>query len=89
MAIVKAQKIPQKQISSTDIVARFCYFFPQYTYLEAKKLPYKRIVQLLKVARQEQAREWYNLTRITATANSSKKGAVNDLLSEFKNIIEE
>lgn len=85
---IKAQKIPQTEHKKRDLVAVFCYYFPQYTYFEAKKLPYKRIKALLLVAQQEQAREWYNLLRISIVVQSGKKSAVKDLFDEYKNIIQ-
>ncbi len=86
--IIKAQKVTKdiKNEAGEDILARFCYFYP-YTYEEAKRMPYRRILKMLKVARKEQAYEWYNLLRI-AVAPQSKKGAVSDLIKEYKQIIE-
>lgn len=85
--IIKAQKIVEKQEAGEDILARFCYLYPSYTYIEAKKLPYKRILKMIKIARKEQAYEWYNLLRI-AVAPHSKKGATSNLIKEYRNIIE-
>lgn len=89
MVIIKAKRIPQKEISGDEILARFCYLFPQYTFLAARKLPFKRIIQMIKVARKEQAKEWYNLTRAIASPHMKSKNAVSNLLSEFKKIIDE
>lgn len=42
---------------------------------------------MIKVARKEQAYEWYNLLRI-AVAPQGKKGAISTLIKEYKQIIE-
>ena len=86
--IIKAQKTTvETKEAGEDVLARFCYLYPSYTFLEARKLPYKRVLKMLKVARKEQAYEWYNLLRI-AIAPHSKKGAVSSLIKEYKQIIE-
>ena len=87
MKIAKAQKIPVKNAEPTveELLARFCYYYQQYTYKQAENLPYKRVVQMLKVARQEQAKEWYNLAR--AYASSQSKDGFKNYMSELKEII--
>lgn len=85
--IIKAQKVnkKEKQEAGEDILARFCYFYP-YTYAQAKQMPYKRIMHMIKIARKEQAYEWYNLLRIILAPN--KKGNAKELVKEYKQIIE-
>lgn len=87
MVVVKAQKIPQKNISSEDIIACFCYNYPQYTYKEARLLPFTRLNQMIKVARQEQAKLLYNITR--AIAAPHQKAGVKKLLDELNTIIQQ
>lgn len=87
--IIKAQKVTtnKEAESSEDTLARFCYLYPQYTYAEARKLPYKRINRLIRMARKEQAYEWYNLLRISI-APHGKKGLIDKLFKEYKQVIE-
>lgn len=89
MKIVKAQKVSPdiKEPTPKDVLARFCYHFPQYTFFKARKMPLKRINQMLKVARQEQAKEWYNLARAIAAPHSKDGKAYKQLMSELKEII--
>lgn len=88
MATIKAKKIPQKKISNDDLLAKFCYHYQQYKYSEAKKLPYKRVIKMLRVAEKEQARFLFELTQI-ATAPHTKKGAgVKSLLDRYKSMID-
>lgn len=90
MAVIKVQKVTSsiKEPSVEDVLARFCYHYPQYTLRQAKDLPLKRIIQMLKVVRQEQAKEWYNLARAIGAPHAKDKGTLNKLLNEFKEIIQ-
>lgn len=85
--IIRAQKIIQKEEAGEDVLARFCFLYPSYTFNDARKLPYRRIQRMIKAARKEQAYQWYNLLRIT-TAPHGKKGSINDLIKEYRNIID-
>jgi hypothetical protein len=87
MVTVQAQKLPTVQVSNDDIIAQVCYHYPQYTFTQAKKLPHRRIMQLLRVARAEQAREWYNQCMIAASPHG-KKNSVKDLVKQYKNMFE-
>lgn len=87
MARIKAQKIPKKETSTEDILALFCYKFPQYTYSHARKLPFKRIVQMLKVAEKADARLMYTLLRAIAGPHTKKGSGLQSLASELKAII--
>lgn len=89
MPIIHAQKIPQKIQNSSDLLARFCYHFPHYSYQQARKLPYKRVLQMLKVARKEQAWVLYNLTQIASAPHSKKGSGVTKMLKYFQEIIQE
>jgi hypothetical protein len=89
MAVIKLKKIPKKEETIDDILARFCYHFPQYKYHEAKKMPFFRIKQMLSVAIKEDAKKMYNLTRIVAAPHTKKGGGVKKLSNHFKKIIED
>lgn len=87
MVVVKVQKIPKKIQKAEDILASFCYNFPRYSLAQARKMPYKRINQMLKVARKEHARKMVDLLRIVAAPHSPKGKDVTKLLQEFNDIL--
>lgn len=89
MPIIKAQKIPQQRESSENILARFCYHFPRYSYAEAKQLPYRRIVKMLKVAEIERAKMYYNLVQIASAPHTKRGSGVSKMLKWYKDIIDE
>lgn len=86
--IIKSKKVPKSKSNGNavdDLIARFCYHFPQYTYLEAKTLPYKRIIQMLKIQRKEEARMMYQLCQIVIAPHT--KNGHKDILKYYKDII--
>lgn len=88
MPIVKVQKLPKKKSASfQSILYSFCYFFPQYTYNEARLLPAKRVISMLNAARREKAREYLNLLRIATAPHTDKGTGVKNLTEEFSDII--
>lgn len=91
MAVIKVQKVPGKKkrvgFESEDLIARFCYYYPQYTFSQAKKLPFKRINQMLHVVRQEYGKKMFDLLLIS-TAPHSKRSSVNNMLKYFKELAE-
>jgi hypothetical protein len=88
MPVVKVQKIPKKKHSAEDILASFCYNYPQYTYNQAKNMPYKRILHMLTVARKEHARKMIDLVRIVAAPQSKNGRAIKNLIKEFNDILD-
>ena len=87
MAVIKVQKAPKSKVEKDDVIARFCFYFPQYKYSEAKKLPYKRIKSMLDVAQKERAIFMYELTQIVAAPNTKKGSGVKKMLEYYKGII--
>lgn len=86
---LKAQKIPRKKTSLDDVIARFCYYFPQYTFADAKKkLPYRRVMQMLRVAEKERAAFLFELTNIAAAPHTKKGQGVKKLLDIYRKIFE-
>lgn len=92
MKIIQAQKIPKKKLSSReladDLIAKFCFNFPQYTFAQAKKLPYKRVVQMLRVARREEARRMFELMQVVAAPKTKKGSGVKKVLEYYQDIME-
>lgn len=88
MAIVKVQKIPRKKGQPLDLVAVFCYHFPQYKFAEARKLPYARIKHMLKIANKEHAKKMMDLLAVSM-APHGKKNSYKLLIDKFNAIIDE
>jgi len=84
MARIEVQKPYKKPYSTDDILARFCFYFPQYTLEQARKIPQKRIMQMLKVVDREHAMMFANLTRIVASPHTKRGEGVKKLFAEFK-----
>lgn len=92
MTVVKVQKEPKRLIDQNaieDMIAIFCYHFPQYTFYEARKLPAKRVNQMLKVARREYAQRMYDLMQIVSAPHSKNMSGIKNILDYYKSIIEE
>lgn len=87
MAVIQAQQIPRKQTSADDIVARFCYLFPQYTFKEAKKLPAKRLIQMIGVAEKYEAQRFLLLLRIVAAPHTKDGSGYKRIEKDLQNII--
>jgi hypothetical protein len=88
MSVIRVQKVPKKTIDPEEKIARFCYYFPQYTFAEAKKLPDVRINRMLKVVDKEKAQDFYLLTQIIAAPHAKSGNGVQKMLNLFKNIAE-
>lgn len=91
MKVIKAQRAPEKEVSAQDVdnlLVRFCYTFPQYTFAQAQRMPYRRIEQMLTVARKEEARKFSELMQIVAAPHSKKGSGIKKMLEYYKGIME-
>lgn len=88
MATVTAQKVPKRTESPEDTLARFCFYFPQYTYAQARQMPFIRIRQMLRVVLTEQARQMFFLTQIAASPHIEKGRGVKKMLNYFKELMD-
>lgn len=89
MAKIEVQKVPKKKTSVTDAqrtLGTLCYYYPQYTYNEARKLPYKRVVMLLNIAHERQGMHYHHLLSI-AVATNAKSRHVSKLSNYFKGMM--
>jgi hypothetical protein len=84
------QKIPSKNkgLHPEEILCTLCYLYPQYTYAQARKLPYKRISKLIEVARREQAKFKYDLVQIVAAPTTKKHIGVKKLSEHYKSLLD-
>lgn len=92
MSEISVQQIPQKPITPenlNDLLARFCYKFPQYTFIQAKRLPFKRIMQMLKVARKVDASTMIELANIIAGPHTENGETTTEMIEYYKEILEE
>lgn len=86
---IKVQKVPKREVSIDDTIIKFCLYFPQYKYHEARKLPFVRVVKMLKVAERERAFLLFQLTNIAAAPHTKKGSGVKRLLDIFKRVFED
>ena len=87
MAIIKAKKIPApKPEEALDTVARFCYHFQQYTFQEARKVPYNTVIRLLKAVEIDHSKKMIDMVHVSSV--SDKKGA-DKVIQYFKGKIED
>lgn len=87
MVVVSAQKIPKKKITPEDTLATFCFYFQQYTYNEARKLPFIRVKKMLEIAEKERARFMYDLVQVVSAPHTKRGIGVRNMLKYFKDII--
>lgn len=88
MPTFTASKIPKKVEKAEDILARFCYYYPGYTYKMAQSMSAIRVQKMLKVALQERARDMHDLTLIASAPNSKNGSGVKKLLAHFRKVID-
>lgn len=86
--VIKVQKASESASKGHSkagrLLAQLCYFYPQYTLAEARKLPYKHVKLLLDEAKRMKAQENLDLLQITAAPHTKKGQGYGDLLRRFK-----
>lgn len=88
---VKPIHAPVEESSDSDIVdvlTRVCYFYPQYTLKTAELLTDSQVMALLLQAEKQRAIGLYNLTLIAAAPHSKKGKLVEQLIKQYKKIVE-
>lgn len=90
MAVIKAQKIPRPELEfhPDEVIGRFCYYFPQYTFAQAKRMPLKVINKMLKLVEREKAKDFLFLTRIVGAPHSKNGNLYKSLIEYFKGVVE-
>lgn len=88
MPTIKVQKIPEKEVKIEDILMQFCYYFPRYSYAEAKAMQYKRVILMLQTAQKENAKKMLELVHIVTAPHTKNGTAVKNLISHYQNILE-
>lgn len=91
LKVIKLAKVPgasaSNRFSSLRLLARFCYYYPAYTLADARKLPYKHVMMMLKVARQMEAERYYTMTQIVAAPHTKKGKGVESLTAQFRKVM--
>lgn len=88
--VIEAQTVPKagnKDPEWLRILARMCYYYPQYTLAQARRLPARRVRLLLETALQIEAERMYQLTQIAAAPHTKKFQGVKKLTKHFKNLM--
>jgi hypothetical protein len=87
MPEIRVKKAPRRGVDPDEILYRFCYLFPQYTYKQAAELPYKRVKGMLIAAEREWARRMVDIVNANC-APHGKKGSATKLLDHYRKIAE-
>lgn len=86
MAIISVAPIPKKSVNARRLLARLCYYYPQYTLADARKLAARDVALLLDAVHQETAINYLNLTQIAAAPHTKKGSGVTKLISKYKQV---
>lgn len=86
---IKTQKVPTKKISVDDVLATFCYKFPQYTFKQAENMPFKRVLQMLKVSKKIDAEKMIELVKIVSAPHTKKGQGVKSAIEYYKGVIKD
>lgn len=92
MPVIKVAKPPKPESKESDVLemlAALCYHYPQYKFSEARKLPFKRVKLLLRVARRIEASKMLALTNIVAAPHTKKGAGVKKMQQHFKKLIDQ
>lgn len=93
LKVIKLAKIPDAgggssgKLNSLRLLSQLCYYYPAYTLAEARKLPYKHVVLMLRVARQLEAQRYYNEVQIAAAPHTKKMSFVKKLSEQFMGVM--
>lgn len=68
-------------------LATLCFYYPQYTFADAYRLPAWIVNLLLKRAHQLEAERYFNLTEISTAPHTEKGKGVKQLLNRYEEIM--
>ena len=66
-----------------DICATIAFYY-SYTLAEARRLPYKDVVKLMRTIKREKSSHYFTLTQITAAPYSKNHNGLKKLSESFK-----
>lgn len=90
MAIIKVKRTSQARPPKSgndaikDLLATFCYHYPQYTFEQALDLSIKTMKRLLKAAYREKAKEYFELAQIARISRSEKNAPYDQLVKRYE-----
>lgn len=76
---VKAQKVNNRELWAT-----ICYYYPQYTLDDARRLSVRDIKLLLRIAEKKEAEKFLQLVQIVASPHTKKGQGVKQLTNFYK-----
>lgn len=89
---IKVERVPKKQRKDGDsideLLTTLCYYYQQYTFSEAKKLPYKRVTMMLRVANKIEAIRMRALANIVAAPHFDSGKGVSKLIEHYTAVID-
>lgn len=86
--VIQVATAPKQKQSPRKLYAQVCYFYPQYTLAQARKLPARDVALLLREAAHQEAARNYSLTQIVAAPHSEKGEAIGQLLDHFGDLMD-
>lgn len=89
MATIKVQSIPVPEIDPEELLIQFIYKYPQYTLEEARRMPYKQVMKMLRVARKIEAAKMLDLTQIIASPHTKNGDGVLKMVKYYHDILDE
>lgn len=78
-----SQSASNKKKTTGRLLAQLCFYYPQYTLQQARRLPYKHVIILLEEAKRMKAREYLELTQIAAAPHTKKGEGYKQLLKRY------
>lgn len=91
MAIVEVKQVPKtKRSGSTTLrmLARLCFYYPQFTFNQARTMPAKRVNLLLEEAYRIEAERMAQLVQIAAAPHTDKGKGVKKLTNHYQRIVD-
>lgn len=87
MAEIKVQKVPKKVESEEDILSRFCCYFPAYKFQEARRLPFRRVLMMMKMYKKHHAEKMLDLLEIAVAPHTKNGSGVRSAAKKFKDMM--
>lgn len=85
--VAQIPKPPQAPESPLRTLAKLCYFYPQYTLTQARRLPHKHVLLLLDEAARQVAARNHSLLEIVAAPYSDKGKDIELLKNHYRDIM--
>ena len=90
--VIKVKQLKSQKVADFDaatILGTLCFYYPQYTLQEARKLPYRHVKLLLKIAMRQRNYDFIMQTQIAVAPHTEKGKGVTDMINFLKGQIDE